>query len=165
MVLSLIVCFLVVLAIALLRDIISLEINKRRTGISFKESIDLTELPVITLHNGGQKLNFLLDTGSNISHLNSKAEELLKRYDEVHKAGFDIATATGVTEGSNKWVSVPLQYKKQSFIEDFMLLDLQEAFDSIKKENGVQLHGILGNSFFTKYKYVLDFEDLVAYTK
>lgn len=165
MVLSLIVCFLVVLAIALLKDIISLEINKRRTGISFKESIDLTELPVITLYNDGQKLNFLLDTGSNISHLNSKAEKLLKRYDEVHKTGFDIATATGVTEGSNRWVGIPLQYKKQSFIEDFMLLDLQEAFDSIKKENGVQLHGILGNSFFTKYRYVLDFEDLVAYTK
>lgn len=165
MVLSLIVCFLVVLAIALLKDIISLEINKRRTGISFKESIDLTELPVITLYNDGQKLNFLLDTGSNISHFNSKAEELLKRYDEVHKTGFDIATATGVTEGSNRWVGIPLQYKKQSFIEDFMLLDLQEAFDSVKKENGVQLHGILGNSFFIKYRYVLDFEDLVAYTK
>ena len=165
MVLTLIICFLVALAIAFLKDIISLEINKRKTGISFKESIDLTELPVITMYNGEQKFNFLLDTGSNISHFNSGAVELLREYNELHKAGFDLATATGVTEGSNKWVSIPLQYKKQSFIEDFMLLDLQEAFDSIKKENGVQLHGILGNSFFTKYKYVLDFEDLVAYTK
>lgn len=165
MVLTLIICFLVALAIAFLRDIISLEISKRRTGISFKESIDLTELPVITMYNGGQKLNFLLDTGSNISHLNSGAVKLLGEYEELHKVGFDLTTATGVTEGSNKWINIPLQYKKQSFLEDFMLLDLQEAFDSIKKENGVQLHGILGNSFFTKYKYVLDFEDLVAYTK
>ena len=110
MVLTLIICFLVALAIAFLRDIISLEINKRKTGISFKESIDLTELPVITMYNGGQKLNFLLDTGSNISHLNSGAVRLLGEYEELHKSGFDLTTATGVTEGSNKWINIPLQY-------------------------------------------------------
>ena len=32
-----------------------------------------------------------------------------------------------------------------------------------EKESGLKLHGIIGNRFFEKYKYVLDFKDLIAY--
>ena len=38
---------------------------KKKFNISFKEAMELVELPIITFYNKGQKLNFLLDTGSN----------------------------------------------------------------------------------------------------
>lgn len=164
MVLILIICFLVVVCLAFVRDILSLEWSKRHNGISFKDSLDLTDLPVITLDNDGEKLNFLLDTGSNMSHFNSEAVNLLKDYESINKEGQSIVTATGTSEASH-WLRIPLKYKKQIFFEDFMLLDLKEAFDTIHKENGVQIHGILGNSFFTKYGYVLDFDSNMAYIK
>lgn len=163
MVLTLIICFLVVLGVAFLRDIISFRITKKRTGISFKEGMDLTEIPVITFENNGKKLNFILDSGSNISHINKDVLSDLD-YSNVEGQELSVDTANGSIEGSD-WVNIPFTYKKQYFSEDFLVLDLSETFASIKKDTGVQLHGILGNSFFIKYKYVLDFDDLIAYTK
>ena len=45
--------------------------QSKRVNMSFKEAMDLVELPVVTFLNGKEKLNFLLDTGSNISQINS----------------------------------------------------------------------------------------------
>ena len=35
-------------------------------AMSFQNSMDLAELPVITFHQGNEKINFILDTGSNV---------------------------------------------------------------------------------------------------
>ena len=54
------------------------DIRKRNNSkISFKEAMDLVELPVVTFYNGDTKLNFLLDTGSNVSYINSSIIPLL----------------------------------------------------------------------------------------
>ena len=45
--------------------------------MSFRESMDLTDLPVVTFYQGNKKVNFLLDTGSNDSIIN---EEAVKNY-------------------------------------------------------------------------------------
>ena len=42
---------------------------------------------------------------------------------------------------------------------------MNTVFTSIKNETGVTLHGLIGNSFMQKYKYVLDFDEMVAYSK
>ena len=56
-------------------------------------------------------------------------------------------------------------YKNQVFEEEFGIADLDEAFSVVKQESGVQIHGILGSKFFERYKYVLDFKELIAYIK
>ena len=35
----------------------------------------------------------------------------------------------------------------------------------VKEETGVTIHGILGNTFFEKYGFVIDFKDFIAYAK
>ena len=42
---------------------------------------------------------------------------------------------------------------------------MSEAFKKIKDGNGATIHGLIGNSFMQKYKYVLDFDEMVAYSK
>ena len=136
--------------------------NKNPDKISFKESMDLTELPVITFYNGNTKLNFLLDTGSNASHINKSILNGLSYSTNDKK--MDVVGMEGNTV-SNGVCNMYISYKDKDFIEDFIISDLDSAFGIIKKEDGVQLHGILGSKFFEKYKYVLDFGELVAYTK
>lgn len=51
--------------------------QRKKVNMSFKEAMDLVELPVVTFFNGDKKLNFLLDTGSNISQINSSILPLL----------------------------------------------------------------------------------------
>ena len=54
--------------------------KKNNSKISFKEAMDLAELPVVTFYNGDVKLNFLLDTGSNISYINKSIVEMRQHF-------------------------------------------------------------------------------------
>lgn len=163
MVLNLIICFLIVVMVDLLIGQFRLWRNKRN-GFSLKEGMDLLEVPVITMKNGDKEFNFLLDTGSNKSHFNSRILDSLVEYEVLKDDDSTVATGGGTVNGGG-WIRMPLQYKKQSFTEDFLLLDLQESFESVYEESGVQIHGILGCDFFRKYGFIFDFDDLVFYRK
>ena len=69
--------------------------NKRRdqTKISFKEGLDLTELPIVTFKQGDKKLHFLLDTGSNISYINSEVIKDLE-VEDLNASSSTVATIT-----------------------------------------------------------------------
>ena len=139
------------------------DIRKRNNSkVSFKEAMDLVELPVVTFYNGDTKLNFLLDTGSNVSYINSSIIPLL-----VHEKTDKEMNTIGI-EGnkvSNQFCKMSVTYKNQVFEEEFSIADLDEAFGVVKQESGVQIHGIVGSKFFDRYKYVLDFKELTAYIK
>ena len=45
--------------------------NKGRNWMSFKESLDLVGLPIVTFKQGDKKFNFLLDTGASESVINA----------------------------------------------------------------------------------------------
>lgn len=153
---------ILVLVIAFIANTID-DIRKRNNSrISFKEAMDLVELPVVTFYNGDTKLNFLLDTGSNVSYINSSIIPLL-----VHEKTDKEMNTIGI-EGnkvSNQFCKMSVTYKNQVFEEEFSIADLDEAFGVVKQESGVQIHGILGSKFFERYKYVLDFKELIAYIK
>lgn len=162
MILEIIGGLLVVIIIAIIINTIEGIRKENGSKISFRESMDLTELPIITFYNGDKKLNFLLDTGSNVSHINSSVIHLLDHTKTDQK------TDTIGMEGnkvSNDICKMTVYYRNQRFEEDFIISDLNDAFDIIKQEDGVQIHGILGSKFFEKYKYILDFSELIAYIK
>lgn len=162
MVLGIINIILLVLLLAFSVNIIEKIIREKRDKISFKESMDLTDLPIITLYNGKTKINFLLDTGSNLSHINRSYLSNLEYQD------LNIEQDTIGMEGNkvtSKVCRIQVFYKENRYEEEFVASDLDNAFNTIKQESGVQIHGILGNKFFEKYKYVLDFSNLTAYVK
>lgn len=162
MILEVIGILLLVVLVAITINAIEDNRKKNDSKISFRESMDLTELPVVTFYNGDKKLNFLLDTGSNVSHINSSVIHLLDHTKTDQK------TDTIGMEGnkvSNDICKMTVYYRNQRFEEDFIISDLNDAFDIIKQEDGVQIHGVLGSKFFEKYRYVLDFSELIAYIK
>lgn len=136
--------------------------QKKRENMSFREAMDLVELPVVTFYNKDTKLNFLLDTGSDLSYINKSILPSLK-YKEVNESRNIISV--GGNSQTLGCCDMIVTYRNQKFIDRFYISDLDEAFRAIKAETGVQIHGILGSKFFTKYKYILDFESLVAYSK
>ena len=136
------------------------EINSR---MSFKESLDLIELPIVTFYQGNKKLNFMLDSGSNLSIIDINAVNNLKlEYVKLNKVN-SILGINGETRDAG-FVNMKFSYKHINFDYDFQYLDLSNVVNSLKQD-GVTIHGILGNQFFIKYKYVLDFNDLIAYSK
>ena len=157
---ALCVIFLII-AVAVTSGVIA-GVRKKRSEISFREAMDLAELPVITFYNGDKKINFLLDTGSNISYLNESIVSSL-----VTESTGEESNIIGI-EGNKvncKICKMIIRRKNQEFEEEFSIADLDKAFSIVKKESGVQIHGILGSRFFEKYKYVLDFKDYIAYVR
>ena len=138
--------------------------KSNRKKISFKEAIDLTELPVVTFISKGRKLNFLLDTGANNSILNASVAEAMKLKIEEFD-GIETNTAGG-NININTIVNLDIKYDdKRIYNEFFLLSDMDEAFNSVKAETGVMIHGILGSNFFTRNKYIIDFDSLALYVK
>ena len=160
-----------VIGITLVVTILSIIINgvedycKQSKGVnmSFKEAMDLVELPVVTFLNGDKKLNFLLDTGSNISQINSSILPLLD-HKKIEAKDMDVTGIEG-NKVNTEFCEMTITYKGQEFVGDFCIHNLDDAFAIVKEESGVQIHGILGSLFFQKYKYVFDFESLIAYSK
>lgn len=62
-------------------------------------------------------------------------------------------------------ISISFYRNELKFNSIFQAVDMSKAFKNIKQETGVSLQGILGNDFFVKYKYVIDFKEFVAYIK
>ena len=136
------------------------EINSR---MSFKESLDLIELPIVTFYQGDKKLNFMLDSGSNLSIIDINAVNNLKlEYVKLNKVN-SILGINGETRDAG-FVNMKFYYKHLKFDYDFQYLDLSNVVNSLKQD-GITIHGILGNQFFTKYKYILALNDLIAYSK
>lgn len=162
MVVIIIICVIILIITAAIITGILAGIKKKNSEISFREAMDLVELPVITFYNGDRKINFLLDTGSNISYLNKSVVSSL-----VVESTGEESNIIGI-EGNKvncKICKMIIRRKNQEFEEEFSIADLNKAFRIVREESGVQIHGILGSRFFEKYKYVLDFKDYIAYVR
>ena len=132
--------------------------NYYTNAISFKSSMDLTDLPIVTFLVDDNKFNFLLDTGSTMCYINTSSLKGM-----VLKTNGKLADITGVggTFPALNMV-LNLSFRTEDFEADFYGMDLDDAFNQVKKDTGVTIHGILGNDFFIKYKYIIDFEKLIA---
>ena len=134
--------------------------NKKKACIDFSAGFNLTDLPIVTFTQGEEKLNFLLDTGSNKSLINASIVNKLN-----HIPLKSDSTMFGV-EGNYTKVEVAvisLFYNNIEYANDFMIANLDKPFSNIKRESGVTIHGILGNNFFVRNKSILNFEEMKAY--
>lgn len=139
------------------------EYRKHKSKISFRESIDLVGLPIVTLYIGNNKYNFLLDTGSSKCAIN--ASVLKDIYYQPIEGEFTDASGINGIITTVPFCFITFFYKKNRFTEQFAILELDEGFASMKKNYGVTLHGIIGSNFFEKYRYVLDYYNMYAYMK
>lgn len=132
-------------------------------AMSFKQGLDLTGLPIITLYQGNTPFNFILDTGSDVSVIDSNALSQIKH--EVVKSIKGTIYGIDGKKHNAKVCSITLNYKDKFFKHQYLTKDLKTAFSNIKQDHGVILHGMLGSKFFNEYRYVLDFAELIAYSK
>lgn len=135
--------------------------NHSASKISFKESLDLTDLPVITLLYGKHKFNLILDTGANRSYLN---ESLVKKLN-IPTTDTSLATITAQDRIENvpRTPAIELKYKDYTITVEFAVIDISSAIHQIKKETGVTIHGFIGTDVLAKYKYILDFKKCILH--
>ena len=151
---------IVVVSVAATAFIINkIEEDKFSRRISFKETMDLLELPVITMWYKNIKLHFLLDTGSNNCILTKEVADTLNLSNVGESEIYGL-------EGNTQSVYcaiLDLTYHDHLFKDNyFQIVDMSQAFARLKAESGLTIHGILGSRFMQTHKYVLDFDKLIA---
>ena len=60
-------------------------------------------------------------------------------------------------------MNVSFNFEEHDYHEPFLCTEMTDTFDKINEESGIQIHGILGNHFFLKYGWILDFEQITVY--
>lgn len=143
-------------------------VDKVRGGVvpsdrmSFRETMDLTGLPIVTFKQGENKINFILDTGAAASLVDKKVLDFIKYTElEGNKKTFGVDGNVHVMQQ----IGIVLSYKGKDYPEVFTVHDMSVSFGRMKSEYGVTIHGLLSSTFFERYKYILDFKELAAYSK
>lgn len=134
--------------------------KRQKTVIPFKESVDLVGLPIVTFTNNGEKLHFLLDTGSDDSYI---VPSILDKLVILEKKEMKTPVITGGGNSESPgYVVLNISYKDYVFTNAFKINAMEDAFEDAFGSRGVVVHGILGSIFFNKYNYMLDFKELQA---
>jgi hypothetical protein len=138
--------------------------QENKFSISFMETFNLTEMPIVTMFAGDSKINFLLDTGSTQSYISGAASDLITGKEAM--CNMQIISAQGSAKASCKVIDTVLTYKDKDFdIRLFVNSGLDTSFEDIKQKKGITLHGVIGSDFLDKYSYIIDFEKYLAYPK
>lgn len=124
-------------------------------------------LPIISLSNKkGDVMNFLVDSGSNISHIckeyfNDLDAEVIGTYEEGTVEGFGAVNTGIVMCDATLYDVIGHKYNIKLSISN----ELTAVSNSIEDSTGVKIHGLLGTDFLREYKCVMDFKSLEVYLK
>lgn len=162
MILKLLVIVLSVIVVCFIIN--AIEDYRNYTKNSFKESMTSLNVPIVSFNCNGKDLNFLLDSGSSYSHISTKAA--ISVNGKIEK----IETVKTVGAGDNIYDSshciLKLEQNNKFFNSDFIVSEqVERQFEVIEKDFNIKIHGVLGNDFLKRYNYIIDFKNLVTYSK
>lgn len=132
-------------------------------AVSFKQGFVSPNIPIATFHQGDKDITFILDSGSDNNVIDSEAvkgfvHKKVESNDAIHLSG------VGGSKDTEK-CSLSFECEEETYTTDFLITDIKDAFELIKKEHGFTLHGILGSNFLREHNIILDFKNLAAYNK
>lgn len=157
----------IIVALIIAAIYIAYRINRKvkdKNFISFMETFNLTEMPIVTFLAGSVKINFLLDTGSTQSFIAQNASDLITGAEAM--CGMSVTSAQGTEELTCKMIETVLTHRNKDYnVKLFVNKSLDIAFSDLKTKKGITLHGILGSDFLDRYSYIMDFGKYIAYSK
>lgn len=114
-------------------------------------------LITITLTAEYKPFTFIIDTGSNVSHIDETAFKSLKNIEPIDADSYMITGVGGTMESIGK-VKKKFRADIFTFEQEFFVTDLFELITWLESEGMEPVHGILGTDFLFKYRCHLDFK-------
>lgn len=128
--------------------------------VSFKKHYKKVKVPLIKMKLGNDLRYFIVDSGAANCIMTQAAFETLQpdQYTDM-KLSESIITANGDVH-KVPIIETTLSFKKEKY-EDlaFQVTPLTDVEKWIKEVSNITIAGILGSSFFTKYRWAIDFDE------
>ena len=133
---------------------------------SFPISYGLTKsgLPLIPIMIGDNALCFIIDTGATLSLLDSSVADRLGDLAVKDDKSSFILGVDGKHIQAEKTATLTFKIDEHSFTHTFVYESLFDALIKIEMESDIQVHGILGNDFLLKNKWIIDYDKLEIYS-
>ena len=120
------------------------------------QNFEAVEIPYVTIDIQGNLLNMLVDTGCAVSMLTKYAldnSEMLYK-----KSGRNVALSAVTSDTVNaEGITIEFNVGRKTVSEDVFIHDVDD-FGNFMAMHNIQLHGILGSSFFDKNNCQIDFK-------
>lgn len=144
--------YILLITVSILLLLVAVYVYKRKNKntVSFSDSFNKTDLPIITLYNDCYALNFLVDTGSTFSCIDKTLLKYL-HYCETN-AIREVISINGVS--NSPVILMNINDGEDCIKELFTVVDMT---NSNSANDCITIHGILGAPFCRNAKWVIDF--------
>ena len=137
--------------------------NRNELAMQFNQSLFLKEktIPVITFKLDNDKINLILDTGSELNILNED-------YYKSHSKNFILIDSVNNPINTINGVVLQKTYIVETTLNDsinirFNVMDITNMIDNIFYNQQIISDGLLGIDFFYDNKVVIDFQNKKIY--
>lgn len=139
-----------------------LHYKRYKYKFSFEDTMNKSDLPIVSFTQNNKCFKFLVDSGASISVLNSTSLPNIE-YQCIESEEKQEVYGIDGNKRSVSLVGIRLFSQNHKFVEIFQVCDIP-ALEHIKKDDGIDVVGILGNSFLKRYSFIIDFAKLAAYS-
>lgn len=116
-----------------------------------------TGLVTVVLIAEHKRFTFIIDTGSNISHIDTEAAKLLQNSQKIPTADSSVTGINGSLQSSGK-IRQCFNSNIFTFDHEFFITDLTPLANAIEDSSGIRIQGILGTDFLSRFRCHLDFK-------
>ena len=116
-----------------------------------------TSLVTLTLTAGPENFLFVVDTGSNVSHISKESVTRFPNADKVKETEQETTGLEGTTYSVGE-VSQCLSSGMFTFSHTYLITDLSKIAKVLEDSGGFRVDGILGTDFLQKFRCHLDFK-------
>lgn len=116
-----------------------------------------TGLVTVTLTTERKPFIFIIDTGSNVSHIDIEAAKLLTKSSEVPSENNSVTGISGALQSTGK-IKQCFNSGIFTFDHEYFVTNLASLVKAVEADSNIKIHGILGTDFLVKYRCHLDFK-------
>jgi hypothetical protein len=140
--------------------------NSKKKTVTFNKNLIKTGVPIISVKIHKDIFNFILDSGANVSYFNK--EDFYKYFTiekDIQEQSISFLNSKGLSKEEVIVAMLEFEIEKLIFRTEFTILDLNDSMKQFNDSFNIPIHGLLGREFFSKYRWLLDFENNVVWLK
>jgi hypothetical protein len=109
---------------------------------------------------GDYCISFIVDTGATVSLIDKSVADRLGELVVIKEESNYMLSVDGIYKEVKQKAVVNFIINEIPFTHEFLCESLYESLIKIETECNIQVHGILGNDFLLKNRWIIDYERL-----